>query len=402
MSEGIRPSNWRRNLAALWLAEVIALVGITAVVPFLPQYIQQLGVTGAGQVELWSGLVYSAHAVAIAIMAPVWGSLADRFGRKAMMLRAMMGSMVTLGAMAFVGDVRQLLALRIAQGASEGIIAAAYTLVATGTPIEQCGYALGLMQVGVYVGASLGPAVGGVTADLWGYRSSFALTVVLMVVAIILVLVMVRDTPRSGARAKQAGQENLLPVLASQALVIALGLRLLVSLAYQIVSPMMSLFVPTLLEDRTRVASVVGAVTSVSMAGTAAGAALAGRLGQRLGTRRALALALVSSAVCYLLQAMVRSTSHLLALQALAGFAAGGVAAVLATVLAQTAPEGRQGTVFGLDTTMAAVGNGIGPMLGAAIAASWGLRRTFVASSLCFGLAAVLAAVTINALTSRR
>ncbi|UCC76019.1 MAG: MFS transporter, partial [Anaerolineales bacterium] len=114
--------NWRRNLYVIWIAEFVSIVGFSSAMPFLPYYVQDLGVTGPGQVELWSGLLHSMHALTMGIMAPVWGSLADRMGHKVMVERAMFGGALLLGAMAFVSNVQQLLVLRTVQGAVTGTV----------------------------------------------------------------------------------------------------------------------------------------------------------------------------------------------------------------------------------------------------------------------------------------
>ncbi|MBC7261327.1 MAG: MFS transporter, partial [Chloroflexi bacterium] len=112
MADQSTQTNWRRNLYVVWLAEVLAIMGFDAAMPFLPYYVQELGITGTGQVELWTGLLYTANAVALGIMGPIWGSLSDRMGRKVMLARAMFGGALFLGAMGFVHNVYQLLVLR--------------------------------------------------------------------------------------------------------------------------------------------------------------------------------------------------------------------------------------------------------------------------------------------------
>ena len=118
---------WQRNLYALWVAELVAIAGFTVVIPFLPYYVQELGVTESEQVKLWSGLLFAFHAVAMAIFSPIWGSVADRYGRKLMVERAMFGGAVVMGAMGFVQNVQQLVILRALQGCLTGTIPAATT-----------------------------------------------------------------------------------------------------------------------------------------------------------------------------------------------------------------------------------------------------------------------------------
>ena len=156
-SSRVRPS-WQRNLAVLWIGELIAIAGFSVTLPFLPYYVQELGVTKLEQVVFWSGLLTTAQATTMALIAPVWGSLADRYGRKIMVERAMFGGAVVIGAMGFTRNVYQLAVLRAIQGMLTGTVPAAMTLVASSTPPERRGYALGLLQMAVYLGSSVGPS----------------------------------------------------------------------------------------------------------------------------------------------------------------------------------------------------------------------------------------------------
>jgi DHA1 family multidrug resistance protein-like MFS transporter len=386
--------NWRRNLYVIWIAEFVSIVGFSSAMPFLPYYVQELGVTAPGQVELWSGLLHSMHALTMGIMAPVWGSLADRLGHKLMVERAMFGGALLLGAMAFVGNVQQLLFLRTIQGAVTGTVVACMTLVAAGTPERQRASALGSLQMGVYLGASFGPALGGFVADVWGYRGSFLITGVLLAIGGVLVATNVREAHvelREGDRHSFA--EGIRVVLRSPGVLSIFGVRLLIRSAYRAVTPILPLFVQVLVPGEARLSLLMGVVTSASMATSAVGSMIVGRIGGRLGLRSVLTVSVAACAVCYALQAVVGNVYQLTLLRALAGFAMGGILTSVSAALSRAAPEGYQGTVFGLGSTVVSAANAIGPMLGSAVAASWGLRMPFLAAGLGFALAASMLVV---------
>ncbi len=199
---------WRRTLYTIWFTEFIAVLGFNFVLPFIPYYIQELGVTDRQQVALWAGLATSLMSLGFAIMAPIWGMLADRYGRKQMVMRATFAGAILMVLMAFVTNVQQLVLLRILHGVFTGTIAAATTLVVSVVPKEYSGVAFGSLQTAVYLGTSLGPLLGGIAADSLGYRSSFWVTGALLLFSGILVTLLVREDfhpAEDVTRSKQTG-----------------------------------------------------------------------------------------------------------------------------------------------------------------------------------------------------
>ncbi len=389
--------DWRRNLYVIWLAEFVSVVGFSAAMPFLPYYVQDLGITTPGQVELWSGLLQSTHALAMGMMAPVWGSLADRAGHKPMVVRAMVGGALILAAMAFVGSVQQLLVLRTVQGAVTGTVVASTALVAAGTPVDQRGMALGALQMGIYLGASFGPVLGGLVADAWGYRAPFVVTGILLAVSGVLVALRVREAraPRDGSSALSF-TAGMRVVMRSTAVLQVFAVRLLVRSAFRSVGPLLPLFVQLLAPTEERLSSVVGVVTSAAMVASALGAVVIGRFGARLGLRRVLIGCVAVSAVTYLLESRATSVLQLLLLRSLSGLAMGGILTSLSAALASAAPKGYEGAVFGLDSSVVSTANAIGPMAGAAIAASRGVRAASAMAAGGFALTVVLLLVQVH------
>jgi DHA1 family multidrug resistance protein-like MFS transporter len=383
--------DWRRNLYVIWIAEFVSIVGFSAAMPFLPYYVQELGITAPGEVELWSGLLHSMHALAMGVMAPVWGSLADRVGHKAMVGRAMFGGALLLAAMAFVGNVQQLLILRTVQGAVTGTVVASTALVAAGTPVDQRGVALGALQMGIYLGASFGPVVGGFIADAYGYRVPFVITGISLALSGVLVALQVREAraPRD-VGSPVSFVDGMRAVTGSTQVLQVFGVRLLVRSAFRSVAPLLPLFIQMLAPTEERLSSVVGLVTGAAMVASAVGAATVGRFGARFGLRRVLTACAATSAATYLLQSMATGVLQLLLLRSLSGLAMGGILTALSSALASASPKGYEGAVFGVDSSVVSVANAIGPMAGGAIAASWGLRTSFAVAAGGFALTVVL------------
>ncbi len=151
---------WSRTLYAVWFGEILALVGFSSRVPFLPFFLGDLGVTDVAGQTLWSGAINAAGAAALAITSPLWGILADRYGRKPMLMRGLFGGAICVTLMGFATAPWQLLALRVFEGSMTGTVAAAAALVATSAPRRRMGYALGMVQTAVFAGASLRGTVG--------------------------------------------------------------------------------------------------------------------------------------------------------------------------------------------------------------------------------------------------
>ncbi len=189
---------WRKNLYILWATQFLAMVGMNLVVPFLPFFIRELGVTDPDELARWSGLVFSGPFVLSFIATPIWGALGDRYGRKNMVVRAIFGLAVSQLLVGFSQDVIQLFIFRIVQGAISGFIASSLALVSTNTPREKVGYALGLMQSASAGGMVLGPFVGGLLADLIGYREIFFVTASLCTIGgVVVVFLRARSSTRS-------------------------------------------------------------------------------------------------------------------------------------------------------------------------------------------------------------
>jgi DHA1 family multidrug resistance protein-like MFS transporter len=402
------PVSWKRNLAVIWFTELVAIVGFTVVMPLLPLYVGELGVQDERQVRIWAGAIYSGHAVAMAIFGPIWGALSDRIGRKVMVERAMFSGAVVIALMGLAQNVQQLVILRTVQGALTGTVTAANALVATSAPRERTGSALGLLQMAIYLGASVGPLVGGFVADSFGYRMPFFVTGALLFLTGVGVLFFVREefNPVAlpvGERAAGEGEgeraalrrrmwTRLAPVLGSGALLSVIGVRLLMRLAARLTGPVLPLFIQSIVPPDARVASIAGLVGGVSAAAGAVGALGLGRLGDRAGYRPVIVACALGSGVSYFLQFFVSSSNMLLVLQALSGLAMGGVVSAVSASLARLAPEGQEGIVYGVDASIVSLANAVGPMTGSALAAWVGLRVPFLVAAIIFGLAGAAAA----------
>jgi MFS transporter, DHA1 family, multidrug resistance protein len=184
---------WNVTLYAVWAGQLLALIGFSSRVPFLPFYLGDLGVGDVSGQALWSGAINAAGAAAMAITAPIWGLLADRYGRKPMLLRGLFGGAGVVVLMGFASSPWQLLGLRVLEGILTGTVAAATALIATSAPKQRLGYALGMVQTAVFAGAAAGPLFGGYAYDRIGPRATFVLAGAMLFCGGVTVAILARE-----------------------------------------------------------------------------------------------------------------------------------------------------------------------------------------------------------------
>ena len=399
---------WNATLYAVWAGQVLALIGFSSRVPFLPFYLADLGVTSVEGQTLWSGAINAAGAGAMAITAPIWGLIADRFGRKPMLLRGLFGGAFVVALMGLASAPWQLLALRVLEGTLTGTVAAATALVATSAPRRRLGYALGMVQTAVFAGASAGPLFGGLAFDRIGPRATFELAAAMLFGGGVIVTFFARERfTRVAKHAMVDASENrwqrlqtssaFLFTAAMLSMLAAIFVVRMIAMAMQ---PIIPLFVAQLSPNNPNVATVAGIVLGSAGFTSAFAAAYLGRLGDRVGHRRVLTVSLLAVGLVYLPMAVVRDPWQLAALQALMGVAAGGLIPSANALVAHLTPVERRGAIFGLTAALSAVGGFIGPLLGALLATSLGFRSTFIAAGAL--MLAVAAMVIWSAETANR
>ena len=384
---------WQRILYITFFAQLMTAVGFSIIFPFLPLYIKELGSDSSLGIEFLAGLVFSAQAFTMMIAAPIWGTLADRYGRKIMVERALFGGAAILLLMAFVRSAEELVLLRAIQGLITGSIPANYALVASVTPRERTGYAMGLLQVGLAGGVALGPLIGGAIADTYSYSAAFYVTSGLLLVSGILVLIGVREEFVSSDILVN-GRSILSQwrhVLSLPGVVMTYVMRFMDGLGRMMLIPMIPLFIESLIEGAPRVNTFTGLVVGVSAATATLSAVYLGRLGDRIGHRKIVIACFITGFILYLPQSLVTQGWQLLVLQASVGVAIGGITPGISALLTRYTLAGEEGAVFGLDSSVQAGARTVAPLLGASVATWISLRFTFIVTALFCLLAGVLA-----------
>ncbi|WAH42629.1 MFS transporter [Alicyclobacillus fastidiosus] len=380
---------WKRTLYVLWVATFCVATGTSLIIPFLPLYIESLGVHSETGIAHWSSWVFAAQFVTSFVFQPVWGAFADRRGRKLMLLRAGFGMGIMTTLMGLVHAPWELLLLRLINGVFSGFIAMAISLQASVTPPEKTGRALGLLQTGNVSGSLIGPLVGGVLAETLGYHGVFFFTGAMLVVASIVVLLCVHERPMTAKqRQKQTASWRELVPLWSVFLA-----TFMTQLAMMSIEPIVTIFTRHIYSG-TDLSIVAGLVVATSGIANLIGTPTLGRLGDRIGQKKVLVFALVFAALSFIPQALAHSLTLLLVGRFCLGLFLGGMIPSLQVLVRKLAPVSIQATAFGWNSSSMFLGNLVGPLLGGTVAAAYGIRSVFLITMFLLLANAVL--VTLN------
>ncbi|MBI4516077.1 MAG: MFS transporter [Deltaproteobacteria bacterium] len=376
------PAAWRRNLYVLWAVEFAAFVGLSMILPFIPLYVRDLGITDDAAVLRWSGLVFSGPFMVSFIATPIWGALGDRYGQKLMVVRALLGSALVYVGMALAGSVETLFVWRLALGGVSGFLAAGMALVSVTAPDSRRGYALGLLQSVVPASGLIGPLLGGVLADLIGYRWIFLVVAVLCLAGGIVSAMMLTEVRAAAAPVARVSVRSnlelawrrpelrnaLVAVLAAQSLITTL-------------QPIFVLYVEQLGVEQRLLATTTGVLFAATGITSLIAAPWWGRRGDRLGFHTAMTLALLGCTVALLLQGLTTGVVQLLVLRLLYGAFVAGVLPTLFGFITAASPPERRGGVMGLSSSATMLGNLMGPLAGSWVGAHLGLRAVFFVSA---------------------
>lgn len=391
-------TDWKRALVFISIAQLLVAVGFSMIFPFLPNYVEALGSTTGTSLVFLAGAVFSAQAVTMMIASPIWGSLADRFGRKPMVQRAMFGGAAIILLMAFARSAEELVALRAVQGLVTGTVSAANALIASIAPKERVGFALGTLQTALTSGVALGPILGGLLADFYGYRAAFVITSVLLVVGGVLVQFGIREDFQPPERGRRlAGMfADWMHVLRTPGVGVTFAARFTAWLGRGVLVPILPLFMPFLLADQSLVSTYTGLVIGVA-AGTATVSAIyLGNLGDRIGHRAVLIGSATLAALSYVPMVFVTDAWQLLILNGVAGIAVGGVMPSLSALLSNVTSSDEVGSAFGLDNAIIAGSRAVAPLLGVGVAS---IVAAFASEALgyraAFGAGGILFVITI-------
>ncbi|MGY5957524.1 multidrug efflux MFS transporter MdtG [Kosakonia sp. BK9b] len=372
------PINWKRNLTVAWLGCFLTGAAFSLVMPFLPLYVEQLGVTGHGALNIWSGLVFSITFLFSAFASPFWGGLADRKGRKIMLLRSALGMAIAMALMGVAQNVWQLLILRALLGMLGGFIPNANALIATQMPRNKSGWALGTLSTGGVAGALLGPLAGGLLADAWGLRMVFFITATVLFICFLLTLFAIRENFVPVPKREMLHAKEVFASLKSPKLVLSLFVTtMIIQVATGSIAPILTLYVRELAGNVSNIAFISGMIASVPGVAALLSAPRLGKLGDRIGPEKILIAALVISVLLLIPMSLVQTPLQLGILRFLLGAADGALLPAVQTLLVYNSTNQIAGRIFSYNQSFRDIGNVTGPLIGAAVSASYSFRAVF-------------------------
>jgi Arabinose efflux permease len=260
--------DWERNLFFLALSQFIVMAGMNACVPFLPLYIRELGVSGESAERFWSGMVFAGPYFLSVIFVPIWGNLGDRYGRKLMIIRAILGLSLTMFLMGFARDVWQLFLLRVFQGATSGFIAANLGFTVANTPSDRKGYAVGFLQSSHSAGSIVGPLVGGFVSDLFGFRVVFFLVAMLSIISAILISAFVKEINKIHNEHTEGVLKTFRQVASTPSLRYPMVMIILGQIGIFLTFPLMPFYLEYLGAPKTILSTLTGIVVGVAVFST--------------------------------------------------------------------------------------------------------------------------------------
>lgn len=376
--------SWKVNLISVWFGCFFTGLAISQILPFLPLYVAQLGVSSHEALSMWSGLTFSITFLVSAIVSPLWGSLADRKGRKLMLLRASLGMAIAILLQAFATNVWQLLILRGVMGLTSGYIPNAMALVASQVPRERSGWALSTLSTAQISGVIGGPLMGGFLADHFGLRTVFFITAILLVVSFLVTLFLIKEGARPKiSKAQRLSGRAVFNTLPYPGLVISLFVTtMVIQLCNGSVGPILALFIQSMTPDSSNIAFLSGLIAAIPGVSALMSAPRLGKLGDRIGTARILMATLICAVVLFFAMSFVTSPLQLGVLRFLLGFADGAMLPAVQTLLLKYSSDQVTGRIFGYNQSFMYLGNVVGPLMGASVSAMAGFRWVFVATAL--------------------
>ncbi|MGG1600810.1 MFS transporter [Paenibacillus naphthalenovorans] len=373
---------WKRNLFILYVGQFLAMASMSCVTPFLPLYLQELGLTDPEEVRWWTGIIYAANLLTAFIFSPIWGKIADRYGRKLMLVRSGIGMAVTITLMGLATSHIHLLILRLLNGMMAGFGPAAIALTATNTPKERSGYALGILHSGSVAGTMCGPLLGGLMADWFGFAAVFFYTGVSIFIAALIVIFLVKENfEKQDRKEKTNFVQDFRKIVSRKPIASLFVSASIIRSAMVGTLPFIPLYVQSLAPSQDNLFFLAGiTAASMGMANMITAPQL-GKLGDKYGSHKVLICAAFGAILFSVPQAFVQELWQLIVLRFCTGACLGGMMPSIHVLVRHFAPKGMESRTYSYVNCAIFLGGMAGALGMGAVASRFGLPSIFICSA---------------------
>jgi DHA1 family multidrug resistance protein-like MFS transporter len=364
--------------------QFVMTLSFSVLSPIVPLFLPELGVGSPSAVVLWAGIVTATAPFVAAFASPLWGQLADRHGRKLMLIRSSVAIAIFTGLMGLSWNVWFFFGMRVLLGVFAGFSASAIALVASQVPERRLGYALGWLMTGQLIGSLVGPVVGGALADLTGsYRVPFFVTAMIALIATALEWYGVREdfTPPKRTSGRRSVFSSLGMLTTASGLLPLFGVLLMAQFGVRTVQPVITLFVQELVGNVPQLATLGGFAFSITGLADLVASPFLGKRSDVIGYRRVLLICLLGAAVTSIPQAFATGYWEFLGERFAVGLFIGGILPTANALVGRLVPRAERGAVYGLTASASFLGNSLGPLTGGLVGATIGLRWVFLVTA---------------------
>lgn len=382
---------WKRTVYISLVCVFCTAFGVSQLAPILPLYFHDLGVQTPEAMSLWSGLATGATYIIVCLAAPFWGRVADKKGRKITLIRSSFGMALCNVLIAFQTTPEGVVLIRLIQGLVSGFYSASITLIASESPIERTGWALGLLASANLAGSLIGPLLGGYIADTVGIRNDFIIVGTLMGLAGVLATIFIHENYVPQPNPEKLSIRKLKEQIPEFNSIVALCVASFIyAICIMSLQPVISVYIKGIVpSDTENLAFIAGAVFSAMGIAQLMSSSPLGKLVDKIGPRKVLVVSLIYVGILNIPQAYVSDVYQLAMIRFLQGFGLGGMLPALNTYLSSKTPREFTGQVFSYNQSCLFFGYFLGSVGGASLMAWLGFTTLFWVSGGLFIISAL-------------